>query len=190
VPGEAGQCAAGKTITACRDQHVRYKIPPLQRPSGNDRECPKCGKPLSINIGSKGMRFVWHCGGQCDEHDIRRLFTDKLGLNGTCLGNYGKRPSGTPDAMRDRPRADVYEAARKCFLIDQLVRLDLGNDSGTLLRVCIQAVLESDGNVRADPESLLPADRSNLAALARRSGVERRNSYRFADWWLARRQAA
>jgi hypothetical protein len=190
VPGEAGQCAAGKTLTACRDQHIRYKVPPLQRPSGSDRECPKCGKPLSINIGSKGMRFVWHCGGQCDEREIRRLLLDKHGIDEACLGSYGKRQRGIPDAMRDRPRADVYEAARKCFLIDQFIRLDLGNDSGTLLRACIQAVLESDGNVKADPESLLPADRSHLAALARRSGVERRNSYRFADWWMARREAA
>lgn len=186
--GEVGRCALGSTITTCRDLHVRRKVPPLATRSGDDRECPECGKPMSVNIGRRGMRFVWSCGGGCDEHEIRALLAGKLGIDETCLGNYGKRKRATADLdARSRPDSAVYAAARKYFAIEKVLKLGL---EPIAQRACLQAIMEGDGDLPPRPEVLLPCDYKSLAALARRAGVARTYSYQWAAEWLAKQAAA
>lgn len=132
------------------------------------------------------MRFVWHCPTQCDPAPVRRAFTDTYQVDETCLGSYGKQPAASKprDQHRaaDRVAPSTLAAERRWYVIEKLAAREF--DSVALLKVCIQAVKESDGNVSPDPEHLLPLDYRELAALARRAGIERCYSYKFARWWL------
>ena len=57
--------------------------------------------------------------------------------------------------------------------------------AGSLLRMCIQALSEGDGDLPGDPCKLLPVDRDDFLALALRAGIERGYAYRVFRQWMA-----
>jgi len=186
---EAGRCRHDKPIGVCLREHVRALVPPARPRSGADRDCPVCHTALSINIGNKGQRFVWDCAKHCDPSAVRGEL-QALGADAVCLGNYGSTDWVRRDAENKRKQVkssgqvapSTLEAERKYYVIEKLYGREF--ESVALLKVCLRAVIESDGNVSPDPEHLLPRDYRELAALARRAGVERCYSYKFARWWL------
>jgi hypothetical protein len=183
VAGEAGRCRHDRPIGACLRDHVRALVPLPHPKSGADRECPVCRKPLSINIGSKGQRFVWNCATNCDPVAVRECLED-LGVDPVCLGNYGSATWERSERRKERERPAAADsatlaAARRSYVFEKLIEGDFR--SVAELKTAMQAVKESDGNVSPEPDHLLPRDYSERAALARRAGIARRNSYKVAE---------
>jgi hypothetical protein len=194
APGQS-RCRLGFEQSACIRYHVRELVPALRQKSGSDRECPVCRLPISFNPGTKGQWCVWCCDSDCDPVIVRAALED-LRIDAGCLGNYGsgawvkaqerKKAKGAA-AYPDRAGTVMLAAARRSYVIEKLYERDF--DSVALLKVCIRAVFESDGTVSPDPALLLPRDYRELAALARRAGVERCYSYKLARSWLSRQVA-
>jgi len=56
--------------------------------------------------------------------------------------------------------------------------------NGKLYVMCIQALSEGDGDLPGDPFVLLPVNRDDFLALAKRAGVERRYRYQLYQRWV------
>lgn len=192
MTGNDGWCREGRGQGECVRYHVREHVPALPRPSGSDRECTRCHKPLSINPGTKGQWCVWSCDTGCDPADVRADLLG-LGIDPRCLGNYGSAPWVQNQARKAKQRpaesADpvVYAAANRSHAMLKLASSDLG--SAALLKMCLQAISEGDGSLPGDPVVLLPRNYAEFMALAERTGIERTYRYRLARSYLCKKGA-
>lgn len=172
-------CREGQPARVCRERHY---APYLTRaPTGSDYLCPvpehaDRHASLSINPGDRGMWMVWCCHGGCEPGIVRDALVH-LGVDPKCLGRYGLPKRAPAPGMPARAGADstIFAAAKRSYAMAKLAGSDLGNAS--LLKMCLQAISEGDGDLPGDPVRLLPADFSEFVALARRTGIERRYSY-------------
>lgn len=181
---QPGWCKSGWAQDDCVRTHVREPVP-RSRDGGTNRECPACGANLSINTAD--IPAVWvigHCFGGCDDEDVRDAMVRKHGIDEKCLGKFGRRrkaANGMPRITGTDPTA--LAAQRRSYAYAKLAGTDIGNVS--LLRMCIQAISESDGDLAPDPEHLLPRDYAEFVALASRTGIERRHRYILATRYLS-----
>ena len=83
----------------------------------------------------------------------------------------------------------LLAAARRDGAYAQLAEMsaDLGNAS--VLRMCMQRIKDSSGDVTGDPAGLIPSERTEFIALARRTGIPRIQASTLADRWF-RKQVA
>ena len=132
--------------------------------------------------------MVWNCFGGCDPADVRAAL-EVAGADALCLGSYCSDEWQQRRERRDlggfTGRADppTLAAARRSYAYAKLISSDV---SGTLLRMCMRVIEDSDGNVSGDPDELLPRDLAEFAALAKRIGIERTYAYRLARQWLSK----
>ena len=198
LPGarDAPWCGAG---SACAHAHVRDVLPLAHPRNGTDRQCPSCGGNLSVNpAASRGAHVLITCHGasRCTEtaagrRDIRdRLL--KLGIAEKCLGPYGLGGDG-PTASIPRPRREadpaLYAAVRRDAAYARLAETSASLGNASVLRMCMQRIKESNGNVTGDLAELIPSERFEFVALARRAGIPRIQAATLADRWF-RKQAA
>jgi hypothetical protein len=193
VPPGQHWCRDGFDQWACYDHHVAVAAlgPATGKRGSYNYRCPVPGhadhrKSFSLNAGAKGKWMVWHCHAGCTDADVREMLL-KLGAVEQCLGNYGidfqdaPRP-GTP--YRKTADPIVFAAAKRCSAMSALARSTLKNDA--LLRMCIQAISDGDGDLPGNPVRLLPTNQAAFVALAKRTGVERRYRYELYEKWLGK----
>lgn len=194
---ETGACSAGH---ACAHAHVRHVLPPAHPRNGNDRECPSCGGNLSVNpAANRHAHILITCHGpaKCTEtaagrREIRELLLER-GIAAECLGPYGLGGDG-PTATIPRPRREtdpaLLAAARRDGAYAELGELSAGLGNASILRMCMQRIKESDGAVAGDPAGLIPSERAEFIALARRAGIPRIQASTLASRWLRKQVAA
>jgi hypothetical protein len=177
-------CYLGVMPDPCAYDHIAIRVPIGREGTKSVRQCP-CHvdrkASLSINPGKRGQRIVWHCGAGCDPGDIRAALSG-LGVHESCLGRYGlpKRPAVPGMRITTADPALVADAKRWNAVLKLPADLH-----GSLIRMCIQALSEGDGDLPPDPFELLPVNRDDFLALAKRAGIERGYSYRVYRQWLA-----
>jgi hypothetical protein len=179
-------CKSGLDQKNCHRLHVWSQIP-RSRDRGQNRECPACHANFSINPADvPKVWMVGYCHAGCDAADIRQRLLG-LGIPELCLGRFGQ-PSSSQTATAPVQRSGIDSASLAAIRRDQLYAKLAGSDltNGSLLRMCIQAVSESNGDVPPDPEHLLPRDHGEFIALAKRTGIERCHCYKLARLWLGR----
>jgi hypothetical protein len=99
-----------------------------------------------------------------------------------CLGRYGLPKRTIQPGMR----VQGYDAAliadvKRLHAIEKIPR-DL---NGKLYIMCVQAVLDGDGDLPPDPLVLLPVNADDFVALAKRAGIERRYRYELYKRWIS-----
>ncbi len=178
--GAQGQtCHAGLASGECNQQHI---APELGPPHGRNYRCPAHDDhhaSFSINPGTT-VRIVWHCKAGCEPGVVRDALL-ALGIDATCLGKYG--------TARNVPGAPVIRTA-DCGIVADARRfqavLKLPVDlNGMLLRMCVQAIADGDGDLPGDPERLLPSDYKEFISLAKRAGIERAYKYKLYRKWIS-----
>jgi len=178
IPPAGQPCHGGLLPTPCRRQHILTELGPAQ---GRNYHCPAHDDhhaSYSINPGT-AVRMVWHCQAGCEPAVVRDALL-ALGINESCLGRYGTGRSQPGAPMpRTADRATVSDA-RRFRAVRKLPELN-----GALLRMCIQAISEGDGNLPGDPERLLPGDCKGFAALASRAGIGRTYAYTLYRRWIS-----
>lgn len=187
-------CRDGLGQKACYTNHVA--IPALGPATGRGSfRCPVPDhadhrKSFSLNPGTKGKWMVWHCHAICTDADARAALLE-LGIDAQCLGSFGldyagrePRP-GTP--YRSTADLSTFAAAKRAHAMAKLIGCDLNNAS--LLKMCLQAISDGDGDLPGDPVRLLPTDQAEFIALARRTGIERRYRYELAKKWISPKKA-
>ena len=193
APAVVQRCANGHTAKQCAVL-VAELFDKGKQGDRNNRLCPLHDDrkaSLSINAGRQGMWLVWYCGAGCDPHGdrIRGEALDR-GADPACLGGYGKPQRPLVPGLRVATIDPVLAAsAKRWFAVEKLPR-DL---SGPVLKMCIQAIGEGDGDLVGDPIRLLPWTKKEFIALAARAGIERTYRYKLWDQWsvqLARSLAA
>lgn len=193
---QVAPCSAGR---ACAHAHVRDVLPFPHPLNGTDRECPACRGNLSINpADDRRAHVLITChGSKCTEtaagrRDIRERLL-KHGIAEGCLGSYGLGGDG-PTASVPRPRREsdpgLLAAARRDAAYASLIDASASLGNATVLRMCMQRIREStDGNVTGDLAQLIPSDREEFIALARRAGIQRIQASTLATRWLGKRVA-
>lgn len=176
-------CRADKTPGPCVDVDILGVLPRGRHVPGKDprlRLCPAHSDDaakLSINPGTEGQRVVWRCLKECDPHDIRRGLLS-YGIDPSCLGNYGLAPGSSGSGARVDPamlaNSNRWLAARKLP----------PNLNAKLYLMCLQAIEDGDGDLIGDPYRLLPTNKDDFIALARRAGVDPKYAYRVYRQWL------
>lgn len=185
-------CAKGDTQARCHAEHS-YGVLPIGPSGGKNRACPVCGGNLSINPGDRGMWLVWCCQDGCDAGIVRLALEQAAGIAPGCLGSYATedwRAKQERRAVARFPaRADTatLRDAKRFHACQKLIASEIAN--GSLLKMCLQAISEGDGNVSGDPARLLPAGRAEFIALGRRAGLERIHCHKLADRWLPKLRA-
>jgi hypothetical protein len=189
-------CSAGH---ACAHAHVRDVLPFPHPLNGNDRECPACHGNLSINpAANRRVHILITCHGasKCTQtaagrREIRELLL-KHGIAEECLGPYGLGGDG-PTATLPRPRREadpaLLAAARRDAAYAKLAETSADISSPSILRMCMQRIKESDGDLAGDPAQLVPSGRGEFIALARRTGIPRIQASTLANRWF-RKQVA
>jgi hypothetical protein len=176
------QCHVGREPEACRDDCIDYgKLPRGRDGDKANRLCPAHDDEhasLSVNPGTKGMRMVWCCGAGCSPEIVRDALLD-LGIHPSCLGNYGNRRESSAFPRAPRAESAVLADARRWHAVAKLPDIN-----GSLLRMCIQAIGEGDGDLPGDPCTLLPVNRDDFCALASRAGLDPKYRYRLYRKWL------
>ena len=180
---DESRCHLGTTPNPCAWDHVAARVPKGREGTRSVRLCPVHDDrkaSLSINPG-RVHRVVWHCGAECDPGDIRAALLD-LGVHESCLGRYGLPKRAVVPGLRvvGHDPALVADAKRWQAVAKLPAKLD-----GKLMRVCIQALSEGDGDLPGDPYELLPVNRDDFLALALRAGIERGYAYRVYKQWTA-----
>jgi hypothetical protein len=174
-------CHLGATPNPCAWDHVASHVAKGSEGSRSVRLCP-CHDDrkasLSINPG-RVHRVVWHCGAECSEADIRAALLD-LGVDETCLGNYGLPKRAPRPGMRiiGQDPALVADAKRYHAI---LKLADAGLDF-KLYRMCVQAISEGEGDLVPDPLLLLPVNSTDFYGLASRAGLGRYKYELFGRW--------
>ena len=177
----------------CYDLHVA--IPALGVPSGRrglqSYRCPvpehaDRKKKCSINAGTGGQWMVWRCWSEpaCSIEAIRGALSD-LGIDDDCLGGYARPGYRPPVIVRSASDPAEYASAiadQKRYHAVRKLPADL---NGALLRMCIQAIDECDGEISSEPLALLPVNSDDFYALASRSGIERRYKYQLYKNWIS-----
>lgn len=176
-------CHLGLHPDRCAYEHVAARVPKGSQGDKSNRLCPVHDDrkaSLSINPG-KIHRVVWHCGAECSEADIRDALLD-LGVHPSCLGNYGLPRRTVAPGLRIVGHDPALVADAKRYHAIYKLPADL---NGSLLRMCIQAISEGDGDLPGDPYRLLPVNRDDFLALAQRTGLERGYAYRVFRQWMS-----
>ena len=180
---DESRCHLGLTPNPCAWDHVAAMLPKGVEGSRSNRLCP-CHDDrkasLSINPG-RIQRVVWNCGAECDPGDIRAELLAR-GVHESCLGRYGLPKRAIAPGLRVQGHDPVLVAAAKRYYAIVKLPADL---NGSLLRMCIQAIIEGDGDLPGNPYELLPVDRDEFLTLAQRAGVERGYAYRVFKQWMA-----
>ena len=116
------------------------------------------------------MWLLGYCHGGCEASVVRDALLD-AGHPCSLPLRFGLPSKQAAIAAAFPARADpaTLAAARRSYACQQLVRSDLTN--GSLLKMCLQAIAESDGGVPGDPALLLPGDYQEFNALAKRAGI-------------------
>lgn len=174
-------CHAGLASPACLKQHVAAELDA----NGHGYKCPVPGHAdrhasLSLNVGER-VRLVWCCHAGCDPADVRAALLD-MGMDESCIGTYGTPRRNGPGAPAPRHADPGTVADARRF---QAVLKLPAEISGPMLRMCVQAISEGDGNLPGDPERLLPRDCKRFAALARRAGINRTFAYKLYARWIS-----
>lgn len=78
------------------------------------------------------------------------------------------------------PPADIESAAKKWRAAANLMQCGLTNMS--LMRMCVMAIDDGDGDLPGDPDVLLPAEFHAFIALAKRTGLKRHGYTLFMRW--------
>lgn len=186
-------CKSGLTQAACIQQHAREALPAASPRHGKDRQCPICAGNLSLNPGDKGAWLMWTCHEGCHPETLRETLETVAGIDPACLGSWYSGEWKQRQEQKQRRGASTYTlrpdaasiaAVGRSYAYQKLISAEV--ESLGLLKVCMQAVAESDGTVSGDPDLLLPRDYRELAALARRAGIERSYSYRLARSWICK----
>lgn len=176
-------CHLGVAPNPCAWDHVAAILPRGIEGSKSVRLCP-CHDDrkasLSINPG-RVHRVIWHCGAECDPGDIRAALLE-LGVDESCLGRYGLPKRAVVPGLRVTGQDPALVADAKRWHAMLKLPADL---SGKLMVMCRQAISEGDGDLPGDPYELLPVDRDDFLALARRAGIERGYAYRVYRQWMA-----
>lgn len=176
-------CRLGAAPGACAYDHVAAALPRGTEGSRSNRLCP-CHDDrkasLSINPG-RIQRVIWHCGAECDPGDIRAALLDR-GVDESCLGRYGLPKRAVVPGLRVLGHDPALVADAKRW--QAVLRLP-ADVTGSLLRMCIKAISEGDGDLPGDPYKLLPVNRDDFLALAIRAGIERGYAYRVYRQWMA-----
>lgn len=180
-------CARGFDQKLCVQSCVRDALPLARPRNGQDRQCPVCSAPLSLNPGTKGMWIVWTCHGGCRPEVVRAGLEEKI--NAECLGAWYSdewlaRKNGQPAAVYPARDPATERAARRWYAAQKLIGQKITNAS--LLRMCMQAIAEGDGEVPGDWRALLPATRAEFVALAKRAGIEKPHRHVLATNWFSK----
>lgn len=190
-------CSSGR---ACAHAHVRDVLPYPHPLNGNDRECPGCQGNLSVNPANSARAHILitcHGPGKCTETAagrarIRDLLISKHQIPAACLGPFGLGGDG-PAASLPRARREVGPAERAAMGRDaayaSLIAATAGYRNPTIIRMCMQRVRESDGELPGDPGQLIPPDRAGFIALARRTGIDRIQAATLAGRWFGKQVA-
>lgn len=135
--------------------------------------------------------MVWHCHAACTDSDVRAALVD-LGIDEGCLGSFGidyaARVPRPREPYRNSADPATFAAAKRSHAMTKLIGCDLGNAS--LLKMCLQAISDGDGDLPGDPARLLPTDFAEFIALAARTGIERRYRYELARKWISPKRVA
>jgi len=157
----------------------------LERGTSGDKHNRRCPvhddrrASLSINPGTI-HRIVWHCGAGCSCEDVRAAL-ESLGADPSCLGRYGLPKRLVQPGMRIIGHDPVLVADSKRLAAIAKIPRYL---NGWLYIMCVQAIIEGDGDLAPDPFVLLPVNADDFYALAKRAGVERRYRYELYKRWL------
>jgi hypothetical protein len=176
------RCPSGHDAETCADLGAGH-FPRGRQGSKRNRLCPchnDTKASLSWNPGTEGMWMVWNCGAKCDPAAIRAEALD-LGIDPGCVGNYGLPKRAVVPGLRVAGYdAAMVAAAKRWHAVAKLPELN-----GSLVRMCIQAISEGDGNLPGDPLRLLPANQDDFLALASRAGLDSKYRYRVYKKWLS-----
>lgn len=175
-------CAHGRDPEACSVACLALLLPKGANGDGHNRQCPVHDDrraSLSINPGMV-HRIVWCCGAECSPEDVRAEL-ERLGADPSCLGGYGKPRRLVQPGMRIIGHDPALVADAKRYHAILKLPADL---NGKLLRMCIQALSEGDGDLVPDPLLLLPVNTDDFYALAKRAGIERRYRYELYKRWI------
>lgn len=180
-------CKLGYDQKLCVQAHARDIYPHARPRNGQDRQCPVCSAPLSLNPGTKGMWLVWTCHGGCRPEVVRAALEERIDLG--CLGAWYSdewlaRKSGQPTAVYPARDPATERAARRWYAAQKLIGQKITNAS--LLRMCMQAIAEGDGEVPGDWRALLPTTRAEFVALAKRAGIEKPHRHVLATNWFSK----
>lgn len=176
-------CDVGREPDDCVVIDIASWLPIGIDGNDNKRLCPchdDTEASLSINAGKKGQRVVWNCHAGCAREDVRLALID-LGISERCLGDYAKPLRLIVPGMQVQGYDPALVADSK--RLHAIAKLP-ASLSGHYYKMCVQAILEGDGDLPGDPFRLLPVDQAEFVALAARAGIER--SYRYKLWarWL------
>lgn len=195
MPPDQHWCREGLGQKACYQYHVAVAALGSSTGRGSYR-CPVPGhadhrKSFSLNPGDKGKWMVWHCHAACTDADVRDTLLS-LGIDEKCLGSfgidYGERAPRPGAPYRNSADPATFAATKRSHAMAKLIGCDLNNAS--LLKMCLQAISDGDGDLPGDPARLLPTDHAEFIALARRTGIERRYRYELAKKWISPKQVA
>lgn len=179
------RCPSGHDAETCADLAAGH-VPKGREGDKRNRLCPchdDTKASLSINAGSKGMWLIWCCGTGCAPADIRAELLD-LGIDAGCLGSYGLPKRAIVPGLRVATLDPALAADLKRY--HAILKLPGPSDiNGMLYRMCVQAIIEGDGDLVGDPIRLLPWTKKDFVALAARTGIQRGYRYRLFDQWSA-----
>lgn len=175
-------CHLSTAPNPCAWIHVAAALPIGREGSKAVRLCP-CHDDrkasLSVNPG-RIHRVVWNCGAECDPGDIRAALLAR-GVDESCLGRYGLPKRLAQPGMRVIAQDPALVAAAKRWYA--VLKLPAGL-SDAMRRMCIQALSEGNGDLPGDPYELLPVNKDDFLALAKRTGIERGYAYRVYRQWI------
>ncbi len=176
-------CIHERDPLACSESCLAALLPRGVSGDKHNRLCP-CHDDreasLSINPGTKGMRMIWCCGAGCSFEDVRAALESR-GADPSCLGNYGLPRRQLQPGMRIAGHDPALVADAKRYHAILKLPADL---NGSLLRMCIKALSEGDSDLPGDPYELLPVNKDDFLALAKRTGIERGYAYRVYRQWM------
>lgn len=176
-------CHLGISPDPCAYDHVAAILPKGTEGSRSVRLCPVHDDrkaSLSINPG-RVHRVIWHCGAECSEADIREALLD-LGVHESCLGRYGLPKRAIQPGMRIIAHDPALVADSKRLAAIAKLPRDL---NGKLYVMCVQAIIEGDGDLPADPLVLLGVNADDFYGLADRAGIDAKYKYKLFKGWLS-----
>jgi hypothetical protein len=183
VAPDKSLCVHGRDPDECSASCLAALLPRGAGGGKHYRLCPchdDSRASLSINAGTKGMRIIWCCGAGCSFEDVCAALESR-GADPSCLGRYGLPKRLAQPGMRITGQDPALVAAAKRWYAVAKLPASL---NGSLLRMCIQALSEGNGDLPGDPYELLPVNRDDFLALAKRAGIERGYAYRVYRQWM------
>lgn len=177
-------CPSGHDADTCADLGAAH-FPKGRQGTKRNRLCPlhdDTKASLSWNPGTQGMWMVWHCGAGCDP-DGDRIRAEALdrGVDPGCLGSYGLPKRALVPGLRvvGPDPALIADAKRMQAIVKLPGPADL---HGHLYRMCVQAIIEGDGDLPGDPIRLLPVNSTDFYGLASRTGLGKYKYELFGRW--------